>query len=61
MEQGGDYFWAVKRNQPTLYRDISLLFIHDPPWGEECSEASQEGTSVGDRWERRNPQGLFCP
>ena len=52
VEEGGDYFWAVKRNQPTLYGDISLLFTH-PPWGEECSEASQEGRR-GDRWERRN-------
>ena len=42
----------MKRNQPTLYRDIPLLFTH-PPWGEECSEASQEGRR-GDRWERRD-------
>lgn len=26
VEQGGDYFWVVKDNQPTLRADIALLF-----------------------------------
>ena len=51
VEQGGDYLWAVKRNQPTLYQDVSLLFTH-PPWGEEEATAGQEGRH-GDRWELR--------
>ena len=32
VEQGGDYFWVVKDNQPTLRADIALLFA-EPPWG----------------------------
>ena len=59
VEQGGDYFWAVKRNQPTLYRDISLLFTHSP-WGEECSEASQEGR-CGDTGGREGTSGPLLP
>src|SRR3989337_2014987 len=31
VEQGGDYFWVVKDNQPTLRADIALLFA-EPPW-----------------------------
>jgi hypothetical protein len=27
---GGDYLLVVKRNQPTLYEDLSLFF-HEPP------------------------------
>jgi hypothetical protein len=33
VEQGGDYFWVVKDNQPTLRQDIALVFA-EPPWGE---------------------------
>jgi len=33
LAAGGDYFWVVKDNQPTLKRDIALLFT-EPPFGE---------------------------
>jgi predicted transposase YbfD/YdcC len=26
VEQGGDYLWTVKENQPTLRDDLELLF-----------------------------------
>jgi predicted transposase YbfD/YdcC len=51
VEQGGDYFWVVKRNQPTLYEDIALLYAQ-PPWGERWAEACQGGRH-GDRREWR--------
>ena len=40
VEQGGDYFWVVKDNQPTLRADIALLFA-EPPWGEEFAAATE--------------------
>ncbi|HZA25622.1 MAG TPA: ISAs1 family transposase [Dehalococcoidia bacterium] len=51
VEQGGDYFWVVKDNQPTLRADIALLFA-EPPWGAELASATEEGRH-GDRWEVR--------
>jgi predicted transposase YbfD/YdcC len=51
VEGGGDYFWVVKDNQPTLREAIALLFA-DPPWGEEFSVAQQVGRH-GDRKEER--------
>ena len=51
VEQGGDYFWVVKDNQPTLRADIALLFA-EPPWGEELAMAGECGRH-GDRWEER--------
>ena len=51
LEQGGDYFWALKDNQPGVKEAVSLLF-EQPPWGERFGEACQEGRH-GDRWERR--------
>ena len=51
LEQGGDYFWVVKDNQPGVREAVSLLFEH-PPWGESFGEACQEGRH-GDRWEHR--------
>lgn len=45
VEQGGDYFWVVKENQPTLRADIALVFA-EPPWGEtvaSCLERSRHG------------------
>ena len=50
-EQGGDYFWALKDNQPGMREAVSLLF-EQPPWGESFDYACQEGRR-GDRWERR--------
>ena len=32
LEQGGDYFWVVKDNQPGVRESVSLLF-EQPPWG----------------------------
>ena len=51
VEQGGDYFWVIKDNQPTLREDIALLFA-EPPWGEEFDLAQQVGRH-GDREEER--------
>ena len=51
LKQGGDYFWALKDNQPGMKEAVSLLF-KDPPWGEEFANTRQEGRR-GDRWERR--------
>ena len=51
LEQGGDYFWVLKDNQPGVKEAVSLLF-DQPPWGESFAEVCQEGRH-GDRWERR--------
>lgn len=51
VEQGGDYFWVVKANQPTLRAAIALVFA-EPPWGEELGVARQRGRH-GDRREER--------
>jgi predicted transposase YbfD/YdcC len=51
VEQGGDYFWVVKDNQPTLRADIALLFAA-PPWGEEFATVTEQGRH-GDRQEVR--------
>ena len=51
QEQGGDYFWTLKDNQPGMREAVSLLF-EQPPWGESFTYACQEGRR-GDRWERR--------
>ena len=51
VEQGGDYFWVVKDNQPTLRADIALLF-EEPPWGEEFDTFIKQGRH-GDRQELR--------
>ena len=50
-EQGGDYCWVVKGNQPTLRVDIALLF-EEPPWGEEFDTFMAEGRH-GNRQETR--------
>lgn len=51
LEQGGNYFWGLKDNQPGIREAVSLLFA-EPPWGESFAEATQKGRH-GDRWERR--------
>ena len=51
VEQGGDYFWVVKGNQPTLQEAIALLFAQ-PPWGEEFGMTRQVSRH-GDRQEQR--------
>ncbi len=51
VEQGGDYFWVVKDNQPSLREAIALLFSQ-PPWGEEFATVTEQGRH-GDRQEVR--------
>jgi predicted transposase YbfD/YdcC len=51
VEQGGDYFWVVKANQPTLLEDLVVLFA-DPPPGEAMSADLRFGRH-GDREELR--------
>ena len=51
MEQGGDYLWVIKENQPTVKEVLSLLFAR-PPWGEVIPEVMQEASHRGRR-ERR--------
>ena len=46
VKQGGDYFWVVKDNQPTLRADIALLFA-EPPWGKRWPRLrSASGTAT---------------
>ena len=52
LEQGGDYFWALKDNRPSVKEAVSLLF-EQPPWGESFAEVCQEGRH-GDRLSRVN-------
>jgi predicted transposase YbfD/YdcC len=51
LAAGGDDLVIVKRNQPTLYGDIALLFAEPPP-GERFRYAEQRGRH-GDRQEVR--------
>jgi predicted transposase YbfD/YdcC len=51
VAQGGDYFWVVKDNQPTLRADIALVFAA-PPWGERL-DTYIEDRQHGDRREIR--------
>ena len=51
LAAGGAYLFIVKRNQPTLYGDIALLFAEPPP-GEQFQSAEQRGRH-GDRQEVR--------
>jgi predicted transposase YbfD/YdcC len=46
VEQGGDYFWVVKDNQPRLKADLALLF-EEPPWGEELATFVEYGKHGG--------------
>lgn len=51
VEQGGNYLWALKANQPLVKAAVALLFA-PPPWGEELAQAGQQGRH-GDRQEGR--------
>lgn len=51
IDGSGDYLWVVKRNQPTLYENIDLLF-REPPPGEPFGMAEQTNKH-GDRVEVR--------
>ncbi len=48
---GGDYFWVVKENQPSLYEAIATLFAVPPP-GEHFGRVVSR-TRHGDRSEVR--------
>lgn len=49
---GGDYFWVVKDNQPTLRRDIALLFA-EPPFGEVFDQVESRDRHGGRQEVRR--------
>ena len=51
VRHGGDYFWALKDNQPDLLDDVRTLF-RDPPPDEAFRTAVAFGQH-GDRQERR--------
>jgi len=51
VEQGGEYFWVLKDNQPSVREAIALLFAQ-PPWGEQFAAVCQKGRH-GDRQEVR--------
>ena len=51
VRQGGDYFWVVKANQPTLLDDLTVLFA-DPPL-DEVMPASLRFGRRGNREELR--------
>lgn len=51
VEQGGEYFWVLKDNQPSVREAIALLFAQ-PPWGEQFATVRQKGRH-GDRQEVR--------
>lgn len=55
VQQGGDYFWVVKENQPTLLADLRLLFA-EPPWGEPMPSSLR----CGRRGERQELRLLRC-
>jgi predicted transposase YbfD/YdcC len=46
LSQGGDYFFAVKENQPTLLEELAVLFA-DPPWGEPMPADLRSGRGHG--------------
>ena len=39
LERGGEYFFTVKNNQPTLKADIALAFGPDSPLGRGAAAA----------------------
>jgi predicted transposase YbfD/YdcC len=52
LAAGGDYFWVVKDNQPTLKADIALLFAQSP-FGEgfdQVEDRSRHGGRKEMRW-----------
>ena len=58
LEQGGDYFWGLKDNQPGVKEAVSLLF-EQPPWGRALSRhvrrAATETGGKGDGCGHRQP------
>jgi predicted transposase YbfD/YdcC len=55
VQQGGDYFWVVKENQPTLLDDLTVLFA-DPPRDEPLPASLRYGR----RGEREELRLLRC-
>lgn len=48
VEQGGDYVWPVKANQPQLFQAIERLFAAQQPipgWGQIATDFQQAQTS----------------
>ena len=48
LEQGGDYMWPVKANQPQLYQDIERLFAPQQPipgFGQIATDFQQAQTT----------------
>lgn len=48
LEQGGDYVWPVKANQPQLYQDIERLFAPQQPipgFGQIATDFQQAQTT----------------
>lgn len=52
LAAGGDYFWVVKDNQPTLKADIALLFTQ-PPFGEVFHQVEEWSRHGGRKEVRR--------
>jgi predicted transposase YbfD/YdcC len=52
VEQGGDYCWVVKDNQPTLQAEIALLFAQ-PPFGEVFDPVEDRSQHGGRKAARR--------
>jgi hypothetical protein len=46
VAQGGDYFFVVKENQPTVLEDLTVLFA-DPPWEEPLPSDLRYGRGHG--------------
>ncbi len=55
VDAGGDYFWVVKENQPTLLDDLRVLFA-EPPLGEPMPSSLR----VGRRGNREELRLLRC-
>jgi predicted transposase YbfD/YdcC len=47
LDQHGDYFLMVKKNQPQLYEDIAFLFAHRPLPGERRWETTSHNKGHG--------------
>jgi predicted transposase YbfD/YdcC len=52
LARGGEYFWVVKQNQPSLKADIALLF-DQPPFGAVITTAQGESRHGGRHEVRR--------
>lgn len=46
LAQGGDYFFVVKENQPTLLEELAVL-VAEPPWDEPMPADLRRGRGHG--------------